>query len=199
MKYYTRTKWITDDCNKSFCFSFRGDVYLSQSIVKLTQEGKSLLNSVKDTAIFMETIKGDKYWWSYEIIPCFSASNTLVKISTNAPPEYIIEEVVYPSHIDYVQRKILGDESSNRKFARKHTPKDWQVPGLMSKWIMFILAFFLVFFIKGTLLKLILWNVLCLGFGALRQIYIKEMTTYIYSSDVEMEEQKYNKFYKSKR
>lgn len=177
-------------------FTFQNQEYRNQSIVTLTEEGKNYLKSKKNNAILTEhfiTPKG-KEWWTYEI-GWSMASKKPLSVSTDKPPDELLEEVKIIATTAYAERATLGVNTQSYKKGRVIKKKDWEIKEVRNGWIVFILLFIAVGIFKDWYIELLLRIIIGWRFGAYRQLYINAHTVYIHDEDQEILREKYKVWY----
>lgn len=181
---------FTKNYKQMYSFQFGGKTYFTHSIVTLTDSGKQMLGSRKKTVILTEHfIMNEKDCWKYEI-GWASNTNRPLTVSTDIPPDKLLEEVSIPASQNYWERQILGENAPSHKTGRKISRKDWEIPGLMSKWCIFITVCLGACIFEGWAMKLIVWNIAGWIFGSYHHAYKNAYTIYVHDEDSEIEKAK---------
>lgn len=176
----------TSHYQQSYVWEFKGEQYLTYSKVKLTKYGMRYLETNKEVVQLIEQFvyyNGTICWkymidWKYDT--CLGLYP--ISISTNVPPEELIEEVVEPATIEYLEHITTGKPMSNQT-VKKITLKDWEIPGLMTGWAVLILVYIGIFIFKDWIIRFILWNIAGWYFGFWRQKLINAHTIYKYEEN----------------
>ena len=193
MRYY---KLITDKYKHDYFFEFNGEKYKTHSIVKLSEYGKLYLGAFKNEAILKEQFLfcDKKLCWKYEFMS--SALNEgITNISTDEPPEKMIDDIIFPADEKYVLLEEFGVHSQHSDTVIKETKKDYEIPELRSGWIKFILFFLCVIIFKDWYVRLILRIIACIVFGMYREKYINAYTIYKNPENYDMLKNKYKVLY----
>ena len=158
-------------------FTFNGKKYYIGSHVKLTEKGMSEMyhNGRHDYK------KGDfrlvghyindkkKEEWKY-IIGWWGQGLPIVYTTQTKPEELV--SVVLSSEID--ESMHTPGELQVDFIAPNYSPKDWEVPGIMLGWVIFIIVWICAFIFKDWWLRLIIQIVASFYFGSWREKKINE-------------------------
>lgn len=182
-----KTSLFTKNYNHTYSFTFQGKFYIVYSAVILSENGKSKLGVTKDQVILTEhfTYYNGKECWTYEV-GWKSGVNMPLRVTTDIPPEELIERVSIPGTLGYLERELFGDKATSYKQGKKVTTPDYKIPGLMSKWVIFILVCIGAMLFKDWYVKVIIWTVAGWVFGAYHHAYKNAFTTYIHDEDLEL-------------
>lgn len=176
----------TKHYKQSYVFEFKGEKYLTYSKVKLTKYGMRYLETTKEVVQLIEQFiyyNGTTCWkyaldWKYDS----ALGMHPISISTDEPPEKLIEEVIQPATIEYLEHVITGKPMSNQT-VKKITLKEWEIPGLMTGWTVFILVYIGIFIFKDWIIRFILWNIVGWYFSFWRQKLVNAHTIYKYEEN----------------
>lgn len=194
MLYY---KFLTDNYTQKYCFEFKGKVYFVHSIVRLTEEGMRYLGSIKKEVILTESFvnKHGVDCWKY-LFRSASWSVGITDASTDRNPDELIEEIVIPASAGYSEREIFGRDAPSYTSGKKISKRDWEIPELVTRWIIFILVVIFAGFFQPWYLKLFIRFVAVLVFGIYRKAYIDTYTVYQHDEDIDMLKKKSEVLYK---
>lgn len=190
-----RQLW-TQDYEHKYFFKFKDKDYRVHTVVKLTDSGRRHLKANKNQVILTEYFIDwtGQDCWSY-VVGYSDSIRMSMKVSTNTPPDELIEEIVLEPSADYVSRELFGQESPVYKTGTKHTRKDWEIPEVRRGWIVFALVCIGSFILKDWYLRVIISGVAGWVFGQYRKAYIDAYTTYTHDEDTEMLKKKYEVLY----
>jgi hypothetical protein len=168
------------------------------SIVRLTEEGRIYFGAQKREVILTEvfTDHKDVLWWKYEFRSVSYTTYKPINKSTTRSPNELIEEVVMEASADYTERQIFGTDSPLHTMGKKIVKKDWEIPEVMTGWIVFILVIIGVVIFKDWYVQLLLRGIAGYVFAKYRKAHIDARTTYEYNEDTEIEAKKYEILYK---
>ena len=183
--------YYTKNYKHKYSFNFQGNEYLVHSIVRLTEYGQKYLESAKREVILTEVFYNwnNVLCWKYEF-KTFSAINPVKTISTDVPPEQLIEEVIHPATYGYMEREVLGIDAPSYTSGKKVAKKDWEITEVKNAWLIFIAVFILAAIFKDWYVQLMIRLFAGLYFGVYRQSYINANTAYIHDEDIEMTRRK---------
>ncbi len=181
-----------------YFFEFQGKKYRVHSVVRLTEEGRIYLGAKRREVILTEvfTDHNSILWWKYEFRSSSYYVYKPINKATTRSPDELIEEVVMEASENYTERQIFGTDSPLYTTGKKIVKKDWEIPEVMTGWIIFILVVIGVAIFKDWYVKLLLRGIAGFVFGKYRQAHIDARTTYEHSEDFEMEKKKYEILYK---
>lgn len=176
----------TNNYQKSFTFQFNGKQYLAYSTVKLTDEAMRYLETTKKEVQLIEEFiyfDGTTCWkyalsWTYDTALGFMP----LTMSTDRKPDELIEEIVRPATLEYLEHIVAGKPMPNQT-VKKISLKDWEIPGLMTGWIVFILVYIGIFIFKDWIIRFILWNIVGWYFSFWRQKLVNAHTVYKYEEN----------------
>ena len=176
----------TNHYQKSYVFEFKGEKYVAYSTVKLTDEAMYYLETTKkEVQLIEEFIYYDgTTCWKYALDWTYDAALGLrpLTMSTDRTPDELIEEVVKPATIEYLEFMVTGKPMPSQK-VKKISLKDWEIPGLMTGWVVFILVCIGIFIFKDWIVKFLLWNIAGWYFGFWRQKLVNAHTIYKYEEN----------------
>lgn len=177
-------------------FKFNDKHYLVHSVVRLTDEGKKYLGSRTKEVVLTEVFYNwnNVLCWTYQFRG-LSLTSGVIERSTDRPPDELIEEVVMPATPNYTEREVLGENASSYKAGNKKKPKDWEIPEVLTGWVIYIIIFFAVAIFKDWYVRLIIRIVTGWFFGIYRQNYVNAYTTYEHPEDHDMLKKKYEILY----
>lgn len=189
-KLYTRN-YKHDDF-----FKFKGKSYRVNSIVRLTDKGKRYLGSWGHEVILAEQFVNwnGKLCWKYR----FKSINLTVGVtdySTDVPPYKLIEEVVCEASAEYASREALGIASPYYATGTKIQKKDWEIPEVVTAWVVLILVFIGAAIFKNWYIQLIIRSIALNYFIQYRKSYINANTIYMHNEDTEILKKKYKVLY----
>ena len=189
-------QYFTKNYEHRYCFQFQGKTYLVHSIVELTEEGRRYLGAKKNQVILTEHfIEHDgKKCWTYTL-GYDNRTNILQRVSTDCPPDKLIQRVVEAATEDYASREIFGTQSPVYTTGVKHTKKDWEIPEVRTGWIIVFVVFILSALFKDWYVKLIIRIAVGWIFGLYRQEYVNAYTTYTHEEDKELLTKKFEVLY----
>jgi hypothetical protein len=193
-------KQCTDKYKHDYLFTLKGKQYRTHSIVRLTPRGKQHLHALKDEAILTEQFVNwnNALCWKY-VFRSINFSIGITDISTDVPPEELIEEVIMEASEGYSSICSFGKYSPfYREHCIKHSMKDWEIPKVMAGWVLFVLAFFALEIFNDTLFKVYLRALAWIFFAAYRKRCIDETAWYEYPNDEKIEKMKYCVLYENK-
>ena len=177
-------------------FQFKGQTYLTHSIVKLTEYAQIQFRTSKSEVILLEHYfdNDNRECWTYEIGWSHNISRPL-RVSTDIPLKKIIEEITVPATQGYVEREVLGVNAPSFKTGKKITIKDWEIPEVLAGWIVYFLVFIGAFIFKDWYVKAIIWAAAGWIFGLYRQAYVNAYTVYMHDEDIELDKKKLEVLY----
>ena len=160
MKYM---QLYTKEYRHEYTFDFNGVTYPINIYVKLTEEGKTYLNTKFNNVkliehFYMNRNSSEIEFWKFvtRYVDCPVRPFT---VSTDKPLEDLIDEVILPN---------FQDENIKQNCS-KVALKDWEVPDVLFGWICFIVFFIVVGVFKEWLVKYILRISVGWWFGLWRQ------------------------------
>ena len=179
-----------------YFFKFKGKKYRVHSVVRLTNEAKSYLGSATHEVILTEIYYNfrNQLCYKYEF-KSIALNVGIINKTTDRPPDKLIEEVVSEASVEYASREMFGTESPFYKTGKKHTKKDWEIPEVLTGWIVLILVFVGASIFKDWYVQLLIRVAAGWIFGLYRQAYINAYTTYTHDEDADMLQKKYEILY----
>ena len=194
---YVPKKLYTGHYKHFDTFEFKGEKYRTYSVVKLSREAQLLLDSYDEEVILLEHFfnhHNGKYMWKYKYHSLRSPW-VIIDGSTTFSPDELITEVVMPATEGFQEREILGINAPSYEQGKKHVPKDWEIPGLMTGWAIYLLFFFAVEIFSDLIFKLFLRIVAYIIFTLYRNVLKQAYTTYTHDEDKELLKKKYEVLY----
>lgn len=190
-------KLWTDKYTHKYYFEFKGKVYLVHSIVRLTEEGRKYLGAMKREAILTECfiMHDDTPFYKY-MFKSSSLSIGITNASTDRSPDELVEDVIMPASDGYSEREIFGRDAPSYTSGKKISKKDWEIPELRIRWIIFILVVIFAGIFQPWYLKLLIRGIAGWIFGIYRKAYIETYTVYQHDEDLEIEKKKLEVLYK---
>lgn len=189
-------RFWTKDYKHVMTFKFNNKHYLVHSVVRLTDEGKKYLGSRTKEVVLTEVFYNwnNILCWKYQFRG-LSLTSGVIELCTDRPPDELIEEVVIPATPNYTEREVFGTNASSYTTGNKKKPKDWEIPEVLTGWIIYIIIFFTVAVFKDWYVKLIIRIAAGWFFGIYRQSYVDAYTTYEHPEDEDMLKKKYEILY----
>lgn len=161
-------------------FTFNGKKYYIGSHVKLTEKGMSEMyrngryDYNKGDFRLVGHYINDKKKEEWEYIIGWWGQGLPIVYTTQTKPEELISAVL-SSEIDesmHTPGKLQVDFISPN-----YSPKDWEVPGVMLGWVIFIIVWICAFIFKDWWFRLIIQIVASFYFGSWREKKINEAIT----------------------
>ena len=182
----------TKNYKHEYSFDFKGQKYLVHSIVRLTEEGQKYLGAAKREAVLTEAFYNwnNVRCWTYEF-RTYSLTTPVKTLSTDTPPDKLIENVIHPATAGYMEREVFGTYAPSYTTGRKVQSKDWEIPEVRTAWLIFLVIFFAVSIFKDWYVKFIIRIVAGWYFGMYRQGYVDAHTVYVHDEDAEMHKKKW--------
>ena len=187
----------TINYKQKYHFEFKGKVYFTHSIVRLTDEGMRYFGSIKKEVILTESFVNHHGvdCWKY-MFRSASWSVGITDASTDRNPDELIEEVIMPASAGYSEREIFGRDAPSYTNGKKISKKDWEIPELRTYWIIFILVNIFSLIFKPWIIKVAIWVFSGWIFGTYRKAYIDTYTVYQHDEDLEFQKKKSEVLYK---
>ena len=190
-----RHKLWTKDYKHEYSFEFKGKKYLVHSAVRLTDKGRKYLKSQTHDVLLTEVFYyiDERKCWSYEFRTM--DMGYITRASTDIPPDELIEEIINPASDGYMFRQVCGAPSTNFTSGTKHTKKDWEIPEVVTGWVILFLVFFASMIFRDLYMRTLINIIAFCWFVVYRQQYIEANTTYTYNEDTKHLQKKYEILY----
>ena len=189
-------KLYTKDYRHDYFFNFKGKSYPVHSIVKLTEEGRNYLKSLRKEVILTEQFYNwnNVICWKYEF-KSIKTNEGITNYSTDKSPDELIEEVIMPATVGYMEREVLGASAPSYILGTKYMKKDWEIPEIKKAFAILVAVFIGAYIFKDWYVQLIIRVVAGFIFGIYRQNYINAYITYTHDEDTEMLKKKFEVLY----
>ena len=187
---------ITSQYKQIGNFEFKGKTYLTHSIVKLNKDAQFHLNTYDDEAILTEHYidHQGRHHWKYRIRSDRSPW-VILYASTIYSPDELLTEVILKASEGYNEREILGIAAPSYTKGEKHVPNDWEIPSLMTGWIIYALVFLASFIFKDWYITIAIQWIACYVFALYRKTLKDAYTSYTHKEDEKYLKKKYEVLY----
>lgn len=192
-------KLYTQNYKHDYFFEFQGTKYRVHSVVHLTEKGRLYLGARNKEAILIEqfTNFNGVLCWKYRF-QNISPTIGVADYATDKCPDELIESVVVEATAGHAEREIFGVDAPSYKTGKKVSRKDWEIPEVMTGWVILLVIFVGVMFFKDWYIRLIIRLIAACVFGLYRQNYINAYTTYVHEEDSYILQRKYEILYNIK-
>ena len=193
-------KLCTQYYKKEYGFEFNEKTYLLHSIVRLTEEGRRYLEAARDEAILTEVFidhNGNRFW-KY-VFKSIDWSIGVTDVSTDRPPDELLEDVILPASAGYAEREIFGRDATSYTSGRKITKRDIEIPEVFAGWCVLIFIVIAASIFNDWYITLIVRATAGWMFALYRKSYVDAYTVYQHDEDTEINQKKLEILYNYKK